>query len=95
MRAAVNQTPHREPAPDPVSIRGAWCKRCDICVHFCPQGVLGRDEQGPVRVVAPEACNACRLCELLCPDFAITVKEGGRVARKARGKTDAGERSMR
>jgi len=29
-----------------------------------------------VRVIREEACTACRLCELLCPDFAITVHEG-------------------
>lgn len=81
--------------PDPVVVREAWCKGCDICVEFCPRGVLSREDQGPARVSNPSACTHCRMCELLCPDFAITVREGGPVASRTRGKTDAGERGVR
>jgi 2-oxoglutarate ferredoxin oxidoreductase subunit delta len=28
----------------------------------------------PVVVVRPEDCTGCLLCELLCPDLAITVE---------------------
>lgn len=52
-----------------------WCKRCGICVAFCPKQVLGRDEKGAPMVVRPENCIGCRFCELHCPDFAITVEE--------------------
>jgi 2-oxoglutarate ferredoxin oxidoreductase subunit delta len=27
----------------------------------------------PPEMVADHTCNGCRLCELVCPDFAVTV----------------------
>lgn len=59
------------------------CKACDICVSYCPAGVLAMKEdihavQGMmIEVVHPEACIGCRDCELHCPDFAIYVAEKG------------------
>ncbi|AJB45498.1 4Fe-4S binding protein [Campylobacter fetus] len=59
------------------------CKACDICVSYCPAGVLGMKEdihavQGMmIEVVHPESCIGCRDCELHCPDFAIYVAEKG------------------
>ncbi|NTU85035.1 MAG: 4Fe-4S ferredoxin, partial [Chloroflexales bacterium] len=29
----------------------------------------------PPELAQGQRCNGCRLCELLCPDFAITVTE--------------------
>jgi len=58
-----------------VIVYGKWCKECGLCVAFCPRGVLGRADDGSTIVVNPDACTACRWCELHCPDFAITVKE--------------------
>ena len=56
----------------PVRVDLRLCKGCGICVALCPQGVLVAE--GPaVRVVAPESCTRCRLCELHCPDFAIDL----------------------
>jgi 2-oxoglutarate ferredoxin oxidoreductase subunit alpha len=66
-----------------VEIDDTWCKACHICVEVCPQQVLDVDGQAfvrgfhPVRVVRPEQCTACRQCELLCPDLAISVRESG------------------
>ncbi len=57
------------------------CKGCVYCVEFCPRGVLARSERYNVKgyhppdVVDQEACNACHLCELLCPEFAIGIQE--------------------
>lgn len=59
--------------PPDIRITPQWCKGCDICVRFCPQGCLALDAQGKVTVVDEDACTGCRLCELLCPDFAIAV----------------------
>lgn len=57
-----------------IEIKKEWCKGCTICVEFCPQDVLAMN--GPlVEVVNLEACTACNLCELRCPDFAITVTD--------------------
>jgi len=56
-----------------IDIYKAWCKACGICVAFCPQDVLARDEAGYPYVKSPEKCINCGWCELRCPDFAITV----------------------
>ncbi|MFP3960254.1 MAG: ferredoxin family protein [Spirochaetaceae bacterium] len=52
----------------------AWCKRCGICVHFCPRGVLVADEQNLPHVESLDRCTGCRLCEYWCPDLAIEVR---------------------
>lgn len=57
------------------------CKGCAYCVEFCPCGVLTRSERfnlkgyHPPDVTAPAQCVACRLCEIICPEFAIGVGE--------------------
>jgi 2-oxoglutarate ferredoxin oxidoreductase subunit delta len=57
------------------------CKGCSYCVEFCPCGVLTRSDRfnlkgyHPPDVTAPEKCVACRLCEIICPEFAIGVGE--------------------
>ena len=56
------------------------CKGCCICKKFCQRGVLGvsdkLNERGvyPVFVEHPETCTGCKLCEVYCPDFAISVE---------------------
>ncbi|WP_297421315.1 2-oxoglutarate ferredoxin oxidoreductase subunit delta [Thermococcus sp.] len=56
------------------------CKGCGICVEMCPRKVFEwskeLSEKGvhyPIPVNA-EKCVKCKLCELLCPDFAIAVR---------------------
>lgn len=66
MSEVVNQK------PIDIQINDAWCKGCAICVEFCPKDVLMM-QNGLARVKDLEACNACGLCELRCPDFAIVV----------------------
>ena len=58
-----------------ITVFTGWCKQCGICVAFCPQQVLAMDENRRVFARHPEKCIACHMCELRCPDFAITVKE--------------------
>jgi 2-oxoglutarate ferredoxin oxidoreductase subunit delta len=58
-----------------VTIFPNWCKGCNLCVEFCPAGVLGEGPDDRVVVVHPEKCTACRWCELHCPDFAIFVTD--------------------
>ena len=55
-----------------IKVKEAWCKGCDICVEFCPHNVLVMKD-GKAFVENLEACTACGLCELYCPDFAIEV----------------------
>jgi 2-oxoglutarate ferredoxin oxidoreductase subunit delta len=54
-----------------------WCKRCGICVAFCPKKVFVRNEDGMPEISNPTACIGCRFCELHCPDFAISIKQNG------------------
>ncbi len=60
---------------------------CYICVNACPKGVFAEGgsitSKGlrPTRVQNPEECTGCKICESLCPDLAITVKEVGRTER--------------
>ncbi len=56
----------------PVFIYYEWCKKCGICVAFCPTKCLGRKADGAPFVEFPEKCVHCETCDRLCPDFAIT-----------------------
>lgn len=53
-------------------INSKWCKKCGLCVFFCPKKVL-QDAGGP-KVIDQTACTGCLMCEMHCPDFAITVR---------------------
>ncbi len=57
-----------------IEIDRRLCKRCGICVQFCPRKVFELGEDLFPKVVNLEACNRCKLCELHCPDFAIDVE---------------------
>ena len=62
-----------------IEVLDDWCKGCEICVKRCPVQALEISEimnKKGVRVPRLKEvnnCHQCRLCELLCPDFAITV----------------------
>jgi len=58
-----------------IDINLKWCKRCGICVAFCPKGVYEKDPSGEPQVSNLEACTECRMCELYCPEYAVTVIE--------------------
>lgn len=61
------------------------CKGCGYCIEFCPKDVLEFSEEFNIKgyhppvVKNPDDCVNCRLCEMLCPDFAIFCipKNGG------------------
>ncbi len=61
------------PSPKDVKIYKNWCKRCGICIAFCPKKVLEVDRDGYPFLKDNQSCNGCGLCELICPDFAIVV----------------------
>ena len=73
-----------------VEVYKGWCKKCGICIAFCPQQVLEADDSGCPVVKHPEKCTGCLLCELRCPDFAIVVykdnEENSKKASPAAGK---------
>ena len=49
------------------------CKECGICFAFCPKDNLRTTEDGSPEFIDPENCTGCKLCEYMCPDFAIQV----------------------
>jgi len=62
-----------------ISIDTFQCKGCGNCISLCPRNVYEwskdlsrRGYHYPVPVNAQD-CVKCRLCEHLCPDFAIEV----------------------
>ena len=64
-----------------IDVDPKMCKGCHICIFVCPHDVLKKadvvDNRGfflPV-VTDLEACVVCCLCEMECPDFAISVVE--------------------
>ncbi len=67
----------------PVEINEGLCKACGLCVNVCPKNVLEMVESLNVwmgamaKVARPENCIRCKLCEQICPDFAITVADMG------------------
>jgi len=57
-----------------VEIKKEWCKSCGICVDACSRGVLEMNGEFP-EVILAEKCNACGMCEVMCPDFAIDIEK--------------------
>lgn len=49
------------------------CKDCGICFEFCPKNNLRPSTDGSPEMIDPKECTGCKLCEYLCPDFAIQV----------------------
>ncbi len=59
--------------PSEIVVYHDWCKACGICIEFCPTRVFDRRPDGHPDIARPGKCVSCDLCELLCPDFAITL----------------------
>ena len=63
-----------------ISVDTFLCKGCGICVEMCPRKVFEwsqeLSEKGVHYPIAMhvDRCAKCRLCEFLCPDFAITCQ---------------------
>lgn len=59
-----------------IHINTKWCKGCRICIEFCPKKVYDANKRGKPVVVRIQECIDCRLCELRCPDLAISIERG-------------------
>ena len=63
-----------------IIIDETYCKGCKLCIDQCPKKVFENSStRNPKGYLIPEVaraedCIACRLCEMLCPDMAITVE---------------------
>ncbi len=60
---------------DPIHIFSRWCKKCGICIAICPKNVLENGADGYPYAARPKDCILCGLCDIHCPDYAITVKK--------------------
>ena len=56
-----------------IELNTKWCKRCGICIAYCPKGVFEADKTGLPIIAHPEKCGGCDLCAMLCPDFGIFI----------------------
>ena len=62
-----------------IEVKEDWCKGCNICILRCPVNALEESDKLNKRGIRPpklkkvNECNYCRLCELICPDLAITI----------------------
>ncbi len=74
----------RYPVPrGSVNIIEERCKECGYCWTYCPRDVLVKSESmnsggyHPSMVAGgrEEECVACRMCESVCPEFAIFIEE--------------------
>jgi len=65
----------KEKGPPEILVKVSWCKGCGLCVEYCKRGVLEMDGVLPI-ITDAEKCNYCLQCEVICPDFAIEVREG-------------------
>jgi 2-oxoglutarate ferredoxin oxidoreductase subunit delta len=64
-----------------ILIDDQYCKGCYLCISVCPKKIFTRGDKrsragyAMPRVTDLEGCIACRLCEMTCPDLALTVVE--------------------
>lgn len=64
-----------------ITIDEKLCKGCYFCIDKCPTQVLKKSENlGSKGYLIAEVddigkCIGCRICERICPDFAISVTE--------------------
>ncbi len=58
-----------------ITVNEDWCKKCGICIQFCPKKVLVANKKGCPVAEHIDDCIQCMLCELRCPDIAISVEK--------------------
>ena len=62
-----------------IEVSDLFCKGCELCVHECPQHVLGLNMDSltpkgyhPVYLTG-DGCTGCAICAVVCPEAALTV----------------------
>ena len=65
-----------------IEINQELCKGCEICIPFCPKGVIVLSDKlnasGYLPVIFNDngECTGCAICALVCPEVAIEVYRG-------------------
>ena len=62
-----------------LTINRRWCKKCLLCVEFCPKGLLHMEYVDGIKTLEmrnPEECIRCGKCQIMCPDFALREHNG-------------------
>lgn len=65
-----------------IEIDQELCKGCEICISFCPEGVISLSDKlnasGYLPVILNDSreCTGCAICALVCPEVAIEVYRG-------------------
>lgn len=57
-----------------ITVNMSRCKRCGICIAFCPVSIYDKEIDGAPIPTRVDKCIGCKRCELMCPDFAIKVE---------------------
>jgi len=65
-----------------VTVRENVCKGCELCIAVCPKKIMAIDSgklnamgYHPAYCTSSEACIACAMCAIMCPDSAIQVEK--------------------
>lgn len=62
-----------------IIISGELCKGCELCVTFCPRGVIKISDKlnaagyTPAMFIDDGRCTGCAVCAVVCPEVAIEV----------------------
>jgi len=62
-----------------VQFDGEVCKGCELCMAFCPKGIIEMSRHinnkgfSPASIERMDECIGCRACAVVCPDGAIAI----------------------
>jgi len=65
-----------------IKIDQELCKGCQICISFCPKGVISASDKpnlgGYLTATFDDKgeCTGCATCGIVCPEVAIEVYRG-------------------
>ncbi|MBM4446263.1 MAG: 4Fe-4S dicluster domain-containing protein [Chloroflexi bacterium] len=65
-----------------IEISRDLCKGCELCISFCPKGIIALSDKLNMNGYLPAVfndngeCTGCAICALVCPEVAIEVYRG-------------------